>query len=212
MSFLFLWETVVTAPFAFKPWCSIPMQLECPNCKATLQVPDEMAGKQGKCIHCGHRLVVPGAKPIMYFAIIALLGPGDEAIYANPGFPIYESMIKFQGADAVAIPLVEERGWTLDMDVLESKLSSDPRKRRRYYKGIYYRLPRGWRALGYFVFRYVLQLGFLDGRAGFYYNFLQSLWFRMLVDAKLAEAAGTEDDSAARAPDAQSTLSGPRNS
>ena len=35
------------------------MQIECPRCKATLQVPDELAGKQGKCIHCGHRLVVP---------------------------------------------------------------------------------------------------------------------------------------------------------
>jgi len=68
--------------------------------------------------------IVPGAKPIMYFAMIALLGPGDEAIYANPGFPIYESMIKFQGAKAVAIPLVEEKGWTLDMDMLESKINS----------------------------------------------------------------------------------------
>jgi hypothetical protein len=38
------------------------MQIECPGCKATLQVPDELAGKQGKCIHCGHRLVVPGAR------------------------------------------------------------------------------------------------------------------------------------------------------
>src|SRR6478752_2623034 len=67
--------------------------------------------------------IVPGAKPIMYFAMIAVLGPGDEAIYANPGFPIYESMITFQGATPVAIPLVEERGWTLDMDMLESKLT-----------------------------------------------------------------------------------------
>src|SRR4029079_18474403 len=38
------------------------MQIDCPGCKATLQVPDELAGKQGKCIHCGHRLVVPGAR------------------------------------------------------------------------------------------------------------------------------------------------------
>jgi glycosyltransferase involved in cell wall biosynthesis len=74
---------------------------------------------------------------------------------------------------------------------LEAELSSDPRKRRRLYKGIYYRLPPGLRACGYFFFRYVVQLGFLDGRVGFYYNFLQSLWFRMLVDAKLAEAAAS---------------------
>jgi len=38
------------------------MQIDCPGCKATLQVPDELAGKQGKCIHCGHRLIVPGAR------------------------------------------------------------------------------------------------------------------------------------------------------
>ncbi len=75
---------------------------------------------------------------------------------------------------------------------LAGELSADPRKRRRYYKGIYYRLPSGLRAIVYFSFRYVLQGGFLDGRAGFYYNFLQSLWFRMLIDAKLAEAGATK--------------------
>lgn len=75
---------------------------------------------------------------------------------------------------------------------LEAELSSDPRKRRRLYKGIYYRLPPGLRACAYFFFRYVVMLGFLDGRAGFYYNVLQSLWFRVLVDAKLAEAAAAE--------------------
>jgi len=73
---------------------------------------------------------------------------------------------------------------------LGGRLSADPRRRRRLYKGLYYRLPPGLRALGYFLFRYVLLLGFLDGRTGFYYTFLQSLWFRMLVDAKLHEAAG----------------------
>jgi glycosyltransferase involved in cell wall biosynthesis len=71
---------------------------------------------------------------------------------------------------------------------LPAQLSVDPRKRRRLYKRIYYRLPAAWRALGYFFYRYVVQFGFLDGSAGFYYAFFQSLWFRMLVDAKLAEA------------------------
>jgi len=77
---------------------------------------------------------------------------------------------------------------------LEAELSSDPRKRRRLYKGVYYRMPPALRALAYFFFRYVVQLGFLDGRVGFYYNFLQALWFRMLVDAKLAEADAAEPD------------------
>ena len=80
--------------------------------------------------------------------------------------------------------------------VLPAQLSTDPRQRRRLYKGVYYRLPAGWRALGYFLFRYVVQLGFLDGRAGFYYDFLQALWFRMLVDAKLAETRATRTNDA----------------
>jgi len=67
--------------------------------------------------------VVPGGKPIMYFVIIALLNEGDEAIYPNPGFPIYESMIRFQGGVAVPVPLVEERGFSFDLDVLESRLT-----------------------------------------------------------------------------------------
>jgi aspartate/methionine/tyrosine aminotransferase len=60
----------------------------------------------------------------MYFVIIALLQAGDEAIYPNPGFPIYESMIKFQGATPVPVPLSEERGFSFDLDVLQSKLTS----------------------------------------------------------------------------------------
>ncbi|MBN1991660.1 MAG: pyridoxal phosphate-dependent aminotransferase [Anaerolineae bacterium] len=61
-------------------------------------------------------VVTPGAKPIMFFAILALLGPGDEAIYPNPGFPIYESMINFVGARPVALPLREEKDFRFDAD------------------------------------------------------------------------------------------------
>jgi glycosyltransferase involved in cell wall biosynthesis len=70
---------------------------------------------------------------------------------------------------------------------LQGRLSGDPRERRRLYKGIYYRLPRGWRAVGFFFYRYGVRLGFLDGAAGFYYATLQGLWFRALLDAKLTE-------------------------
>lgn len=70
---------------------------------------------------------------------------------------------------------------------IAARLSADPRERRRLYKGAYYSAPPGWRALGLFLYRYVLQGGFLDGRAGFLYAFFQSLWFRLLVDAKLHE-------------------------
>ena len=71
-----------------------------------------------------HVCVVPGGKPVMYFAIVALLEAGDEAIYPNPGFPIYESMIKFQGAKAVPIPLEESRGFSFDLDLLERSLTN----------------------------------------------------------------------------------------
>jgi len=70
---------------------------------------------------------------------------------------------------------------------IPGRMSSDPRERRRYYKGAYYKLPRAGRAFAFFVFRYLLQLGFLDGSAGLYYAALQTLWFRLLVDAKLTE-------------------------
>ena len=50
-------------------------------------------------------VVTPGAKPIIFFTALALLDPGDEVIYPNPGFPIYESMINFLGAKAVPMPL-----------------------------------------------------------------------------------------------------------
>ena len=67
--------------------------------------------------------VTPGGKPIMFFPMLALLEPGDEVIYPNPGFPIYESMIRFLDATPVPIPLVEERGFSFDLNVFRDKLS-----------------------------------------------------------------------------------------
>jgi hypothetical protein len=70
---------------------------------------------------------------------------------------------------------------------IQARLSADPRERRRLYKGQYYKAPPVLRVFLLFIYRYVLQGGFLDGRAGFFYAFFQVLWFRMLVDAKLLE-------------------------
>jgi len=67
--------------------------------------------------------VVPGGKPIIFFSMMALLESGDEVIYPNPAFPVYESMIHFLGAKPVPIPLVEDRGFSFDLDLLERKLS-----------------------------------------------------------------------------------------
>src|ERR1051326_1668521 len=68
-------------------------------------------------------VVTPGAKPIMYFVITALVNPGDEVIYPNPGFPIYESVINFVGGVPVPIPLREEEDFGFDLDVFERRLS-----------------------------------------------------------------------------------------
>ena len=72
-------------------------------------------------------LVTPGGKPIMFFVMLALLQPGDEAIYPDPGFPIYRSMIEFTGAKAVAAVLREEHEFRLDIDELRSLVT--PRTR-----------------------------------------------------------------------------------
>ena len=63
-------------------------------------------------------VVVPGGKPIIFFTILALAEEGDEVIYPNPGFPIYESMINYVGAKAVPIRLREELDFRLDVDEL----------------------------------------------------------------------------------------------
>ncbi len=63
-------------------------------------------------------VVVPGAKPIIYWGITAIVDPGDEVIYPNPGFPIYESMINFVGGKPVPIPLLQENAFRLDVNDL----------------------------------------------------------------------------------------------
>ena len=63
-------------------------------------------------------VVVPGGKPIIFFSILALAEDGDEVIYPNPGFPIYESMINYVGAKAIPIRLREELDFRLDVDEL----------------------------------------------------------------------------------------------
>jgi len=71
--------------------------------------------------------VVPGAKPILFFSMLALIEPGDEVVYPDPGFPIYRSMIQYLGAKPVPVPLIETRGFSFDLDILRDKLSSRTR-------------------------------------------------------------------------------------
>jgi aspartate/methionine/tyrosine aminotransferase len=69
-------------------------------------------------------VVTPGAKPIMFFTIMALVDRGDEVIYPNPGFPIYESVINFVGGVPVPIPLREESDFGFDLALFEQRVSS----------------------------------------------------------------------------------------
>ena len=68
-------------------------------------------------------VVVPGGKPIIFFTILALIEAGDEVIYPNPGFPIYESMINYSLGKAIPIPLREERDFSVDVKELASLIT-----------------------------------------------------------------------------------------
>jgi len=72
-------------------------------------------------------VVVPGGKPIIFFAVLALIDEGDEVIYPNPGFPIYESMVNYVGGRAVPIRLREERDFSLDIDELAALINDRTR-------------------------------------------------------------------------------------
>ncbi|MBV8072225.1 MAG: pyridoxal phosphate-dependent aminotransferase [Acidobacteriaceae bacterium] len=70
-----------------------------------------------------HICVVPGGKPMIFFPMVALLEPGDEVLYPDPGFPIYRSMIRFLGATPVPIPLTERTGFSFDLNRVSDLLT-----------------------------------------------------------------------------------------
>ena len=76
--------------------------------------------RQGYKVSADNVIVTPGGKPVMFFTIMALIEEGDEVIYPNPGFPIYESMIRYMGGTPVPMQLNEETGYNADIDDLKS--------------------------------------------------------------------------------------------
>ena len=68
-------------------------------------------------------VVVPGGKPIIFFSMLALIDEGDEVIYPNPGFPIYESMINYVGGRAIPVQLREDRDFSLDVNELATLIT-----------------------------------------------------------------------------------------
>ena len=79
--------------------------------------------RQGYEVGADSIIVTPGGKPVMFFTILALADEGDEVIYPNPGFPIYESMIRFAGATPVPWPLREENDFAADVDELRTLIT-----------------------------------------------------------------------------------------
>ncbi|MDZ7844138.1 MAG: pyridoxal phosphate-dependent aminotransferase [Anaerolineales bacterium] len=79
--------------------------------------------RRGLTFHPEQVVVSPGAKPNLFFPTLALVEPGDEVIYPNPGFPTYQAMIEIAGGTPVPVPLVEEKGFSFDLDAFDSLLS-----------------------------------------------------------------------------------------
>jgi aspartate/methionine/tyrosine aminotransferase len=78
---------------------------------------------RGLEIDAGRVLVTPGAKPFLFFGVLATCNPGDEVIYPNPGFPIYESVIRWSGATPVPLPITEDAGFAFSADDLAERLT-----------------------------------------------------------------------------------------
>ena len=87
-------------------------------------IAEYISASRGIPVDADRVCVVPGGKPIIFFPMLALLEAGDEVIYPNPSFPIYESMIKFCGATPVPMPLLEDRGFSFDLNLFRDKLSA----------------------------------------------------------------------------------------
>ena len=86
-------------------------------------IADEVSHSRRVRVTAEEVVVVPGGKPILFFSILALIDEGDEVIYPNPGFPIYESMINYVGGHAVPIRLREEKNFGVDAGELGALIS-----------------------------------------------------------------------------------------
>jgi aspartate aminotransferase len=92
------------------------------------QVIGDFFGRTGRPAYPAERIVItPGAKPIMFFAILAAVDDGEEVLYPNPGFPMYESITSFVSAKPVPVPLREENGFRMDPDEVASLITDKTR-------------------------------------------------------------------------------------
>jgi aspartate aminotransferase len=87
----------------------------------------DVGASRGIAVHPDQVVVTPGGKPVMFFAILAAIEPGDEVLLPDPGFPIYASLVNFVGGVPVPLTLREDRAFRLDLDELAAKLTSRSR-------------------------------------------------------------------------------------
>jgi aspartate aminotransferase len=108
-----------------KGWTHYGPSAGLPNLRQAIA--NDVAKSRGISVTPEEVVVVPGGKPIIFYTIMALAEEGDEVIYPNPGFPIYESMINFMGARAVPIPLREDMDFRFDVNELADKITDRTR-------------------------------------------------------------------------------------
>jgi aspartate aminotransferase len=88
---------------------------------------EDAGRRRGIEVHPDEVVVSPGGKPNLFFPTLALVEPGDEVIYPNPGFPTYEAMIKVAGGVPVAVPLLEQNQFSFDLDVFDRLINERTR-------------------------------------------------------------------------------------
>ena len=91
------------------------------------RIAQEVSETRGISVTGDNVVVTPGGKPIMFFTMLALINPGDEVLYPNPGFPIYESMIGFVGGVPVPMKLYEDRGFNIDVEEVAAQVTPKTR-------------------------------------------------------------------------------------
>jgi aspartate/methionine/tyrosine aminotransferase len=87
-------------------------------------IAEHVARTRGIPVEPDQVIVAPGAKPFIFYAVATLVNPNEEVIYPNPGFPTYESVIRWLGARPIPMPLTEANGFGCDRDALAAAVTS----------------------------------------------------------------------------------------
>ncbi len=106
-------------------WTHYPPYFGIPALRAAIAA--DASSRKDVPVNPDHVVVTPGAKPIMYYAMLALIEPGDEVIVPDPGYPIYESMARFAGGTPVPLPIRQEHAFRADVDELASLITKRTR-------------------------------------------------------------------------------------